>query len=66
MQWMAPEVLRDDDIELAEGFDDAVDVYSFAMVMFEVAHNGKIPWEGKGFTWRCRSAFGSRSSCFDS
>jgi len=50
IQWMAPEVLRDDEIELSKGFDRSVDVYSFAMVMYEVCHH-KIPWQGQTFKY---------------
>jgi hypothetical protein len=46
---MAPECMRDDAVELARGFDVSADVYSFAMVMWEVAHPGRIPWQGENF-----------------
>ena len=50
IQYMAPEVIRDDDIELSKGFDEGADVYSFSMIMWEVAHNdGRLPWEGEVF-----------------
>eukprot|EP00250_Pteridium_aquilinum_P014196 c21837_g1_i2 orf=605-3484(-) len=38
-QWMAPEVLR------SELSDEKADVYSFGIIMWELA-TGKIPWDG--------------------
>lgn len=46
---MAPECMRETEVELAKGFDAGADVYSFAMVMWEVAHPGRIPWQGEQF-----------------
>jgi serine/threonine protein kinase len=37
--WMAPEIL------LGEAYNEAVDVYSFAMCMLEVV-DGHVPWHG--------------------
>lgn len=38
-QWMAPEVLR------SEPSDEKADVYSFGIIMWELA-TGKVPWDG--------------------
>lgn len=38
-QWMAPEVLR------SEQSDEKADVYSFGVIMWELA-TGKVPWDG--------------------
>ena len=46
---MAPECMRENNVELAKGFDTGADVYSFAMVLWEVAHPGRIPWQGESF-----------------
>uniref|UniRef100_A0A7S2WR19 Protein kinase domain-containing protein n=1 Tax=Mucochytrium quahogii TaxID=96639 RepID=A0A7S2WR19_9STRA len=45
LQWMAPEVMRDEDVELSKGFDQSADTFSFAIVMWEVAHPGRVPWD---------------------
>jgi len=47
VQYMAPEVMRETSVELAKGFDTGADVYSFSMIMWEVAHPGRIPWQGE-------------------
>ncbi|KAH9254820.1 hypothetical protein BASA81_007070 [Batrachochytrium salamandrivorans] len=49
IQYMAPEVMREDSVELGRGFDSGADVYSFAMIMWECAHPGRIPWQGEHF-----------------
>jgi len=45
LQYMAPEVLRDEEVELAKGFDQAADTYSFAIVLWDMAHPGRVPWD---------------------
>jgi serine/threonine protein kinase len=45
LQWMAPEVMKDEDVELSKGFDTSADVFSFAILMWEVAHPGRVPWD---------------------
>jgi serine/threonine protein kinase len=47
VQYMAPECMQDKLVELSKGFDVGADVYSYAMVMWEVAHPGRIPWQGE-------------------
>jgi len=49
LQWMAPEVMHDSEVELAKGFGIAADVFSFAVLMWEVAHPGEVPWNELSF-----------------
>ena len=41
--WMAPEVIR-------SGYDNSVDVYSFAIIMWELI-TGRVPWFGTQYTF---------------
>mmetsp|Transcript_5876 Transcript_5876/g.7105 ORF Transcript_5876/g.7105 Transcript_5876/m.7105 type:complete len:243 (+) Transcript_5876:428-1156(+) len=45
LQWMAPEVMHDEEFELSRGFSESADVFSFAVLMWEVAHPGRVPWD---------------------
>uniref|UniRef100_A0A7S3PG33 Protein kinase domain-containing protein n=1 Tax=Aplanochytrium stocchinoi TaxID=215587 RepID=A0A7S3PG33_9STRA len=45
LQWMAPEVMHDEEFELSRGFSESADVFSFAILMWEVAHPGRVPWD---------------------
>ena len=45
LQWMAPEVMHNEDVELSRGFDQSADVFSFAILMWELAHPGRVPWD---------------------
>ncbi|GBG25862.1 Protein kinase, putative [Hondaea fermentalgiana] len=45
LQYMAPEVLRNEEVELSKGFDQAADTYSFAIVLWDMAHPGRVPWD---------------------
>ena len=49
IQYMAPECMRENEVELAKGFDASADVYSYSMIMWEVAHPGRIPYQGEHF-----------------
>jgi len=45
LQWMAPEVMRDEETELSKGYDQSADTFSFAVLMWEMAHPGRVPWD---------------------
>jgi len=45
LQYMAPEVLRNEEMELSKGFDQSADTYSFAVVLWDLAHPGRVPWD---------------------
>jgi hypothetical protein len=40
LQWTAPEVL------VAERYSEAADIYSFGLILWELAHRPSFPWEG--------------------